>query len=153
VSGLWHLEGETLVGLADGNVVEDLVVENGSVTLPHESSRVVLGFGYKCIAQTLPPVAQDVIIENKSKNIIGSAVRLNDTRGLMVGASLDNLYEFKERTNEAWGEPIRMQDGVETILIEADWNTEGQTYYVQEYPLPATVLGIVLDLEIGDDND
>lgn len=153
ISGLWHLEGETLVGLADGNVVEDLTVSNGSVTLPHAASRVILGLGYTCIAQTLPPVAQDVIIENRSKDIIGSAVRMNDTRGLKVGASLDNLYEFKERTNEAWGEPIRMQNGVETILIEADWNTEGQTYYVQEYPLPATVLGIVVDLEVGDDND
>lgn len=153
ISGLWHLEGETVAILADGNVVEDLVVTDGGLTLPFDATRVIIGLPYTCRVQTLPPTVQNAIIEHRVKNILGASVRMADTRGLEVGSALDNLYPMKERTNEAWGEPTRLQNDVKTVLIEANWDINGQTWFVQRYPLPATILGLVFDLEVGDDND
>lgn len=153
LSGLWHLEGEEVVALADGNVVTGLTVTDGAVTLPEAATRVTIGLSYTCVMQTLPPTARDQIIEHKRKNVVGVSLRAHDTRGLKYGSSLTKLYEAKERTNEIWGEAITLQNGFQTVAIEAPWEEEAQTYFVQDYPLPATILGLVLDLEIGDDND
>lgn len=153
LSGLWHLEGEVVQVLADGNVVVDLTVVDGAVTLPAGASNIVAGLKFTCIAQTLPPtMAEPNVIEGKRKSIVGSAVRVHDTRGLQVGATLSSLYPMKERTTEAYGEPTVLQRGFKHILIQSDWDDNGQTLYVQDQPLPATILGLVTDMEVGDDS-
>lgn len=151
VTGLWHLEGEEVAILADGNVKPNATVTNGTVSLSSPATKVTVGLPFQCVAQTLPPTSATEIIEGKRKNIIGSAVRVHDSRGLKVGSSLDKLYEMKERTVELYGEPVELQRSNKYILIAADWDENGQTYYVQDYPLPASVLGLVTDLDVGDD--
>lgn len=153
IGGLWHLEGQEVQILADGNVLSPRVVVNGSVTLDDPASRVVVGLKYRPIAKTLPPVVSDVVIEARRKRIVGVAARVSDTRGLSTGASLDHLYDMKERTNETYGEPTLLFDGIRVQLIEPVWDENGQTYFVQDNPLPATLLGIVFDMEVGDDPD
>jgi hypothetical protein len=153
INGLWHLEGQELAVLADGNVVENCVVEDGKITLPAEATRVIAGLKYTPILKTLPPVVSDAIIEARRKRVLGVAVRVSDTRGLSSGRSLDSLYDMKERTNETYGEPIELFDGIRVQLIEPNWDENGQTYFVQNNPLPATLLGIVFDMEVGDDPD
>lgn len=150
IDGLAHLEGQEVAVLADGNVVEGLTVKLGKITLPHPATRVIVGLGYKCIARTLPPTSREAVIEHRRKSILGAFVRVNESRGLKVGRTLDKLYEARERTTEIMGEPIAAINGLQGTLIQGDWDTEGQTYLVQEYPLPSTILGLVLNAEIGD---
>jgi hypothetical protein len=153
ISGLWHLEGETVAILADGSVQNPKVVVGGGITLDTPATTVNIGLAYQAVAQTLPPVVSDAVIEARRKRVIGVATRVNDTVGLKTGRSLTSLYAAKERTNELWGEPIRMFSGVRTQLIDPEWNENGQTYFVQDNPLPATLLGIVFEIEVGDDSD
>lgn len=150
VSGLWHLEGETVKVLADGNVLDDKVVSNGAITLDTAATRIIVGLGYTCLAKTLPPTTTDDVIESKKKRIVGIKARVYQTRGLRVGAKVGKMYEFKERTDERYGEPTRMQEGVKPIIIEADYNREGQVFYQQTHPLPATILGFIKEIDIGD---
>jgi len=153
LTNLWHLEGEEVSIVVDGDVLPKKVVTNGTVTFPNTitGTRAVAGLGYKCIMQTLPPVASDAIIESRTKNIIGISVRRDQTRGLKAGAKLHSLYEIKDRTDEIYGEPTRLIDGIAYAVVQGTWDLEGQTYMVQEYPLPATILGHVIRLEVGDD--
>lgn len=148
-----HLKNQPVSILADGNVVSDKTVDaEGNLTLAVPATEIVVGLKYQCVAQTLPPTTQEAVIEGKRKRVVGAAVRVNDTRGLKVGDLLDNLYPFKERTTELPNEPILLQSGPKYILIDTPYNEEGQTYFVQDYPLPATILGIIADLEVGDDS-
>lgn len=153
ISGLWHLEGKTVSILGDGNVFVPQVVVDGSITLPTGVTRAIVGLPYACYAQTLPPTASDVVIEGRRKLIIGVAIRLADTRGLKTGQSLDKLFDIKERTTEQYGEPIRLKNSMQYEIAAAAWDLNGQTYLVQDQPLPATVLGIVTELDVGDDTD
>lgn len=153
ISGLWHLEGETVKVLADGKVHEDRVVTAGAITLAYAATCVVIGLGYRSIAQTLPSVVPSQTAEHKRKRVVGVAVRLHESRGLKSGENLDHLYELKERTTEAWDEPTKLQYGLQYQLLEPRWDTEGRTYFVQEFPLPISLIGHVTDLEVGDDND
>ena len=151
VQGLWHLEGETVKILADGNVLPDAVVTNGAVSLGNvEATRIIIGMGYKCITRTLPPVSGDQVIEAKRKRTVAVKMRLLDSRGLSAGTKLTNLIPMKERTDEAYNEPTRLQEGVRELAIPSGFDTEGQFYIVQDNPLPATLLGFIHDLEIGD---
>lgn len=153
VGGLHHLEGETVRVLADGNVLPDKVVSGGLITLDAPATRVVVGLGYRCIAQTLPLIAAQATIEGRKKRVVGTTVRVSDTRGLKAGESLSKLYEMKERTTESYGLPTLLQQGAKILALSPRWNLNGQTYFVQDYPLPATVLGYVLSTEVGDDPD
>ena len=38
-----------------------------------------------------------------------------------------------------------------TTLIDSDFNEDGSIVFQQDFPLPATVLGFVLDTDVGDD--
>lgn len=153
VSGLWHLEGEPVAVLADGNVVNGKTVTEGQITLDNAATRITVGVPFTCTCQTLPPVVSDTPIEGRRKRIVGVATRVNDTRGLSTGRALDSLYDARERTNENYGEPIALFSGVNIQLIDPEWDENGQTYFVQDNPLPATLLGIVFDVEVGDDTD
>lgn len=151
VGGLWHLEGATVSILADGSVKPQQVVTNGSVSLPNPASRIIIGLPYECVAATLSPIANDAVIEARRKRNIGVAVRKFDTVGLQVGDSLDDLYEMKERTLEAWGRPTIPFNGIDYITIDAGFEEESSVFFVQSNPLPATILGYVLATEVGDD--
>lgn len=152
ISGLWHLEGMTLSANVDGNVATDLLVTNGSVTLPNPGTIVNIGIPYTCKARTLPLTANDSVIEARRKRIVGVAPRVHETRGLKAGMSLDKLYAMRERSNEAFGEPNEVQTGVFHILHESLWDNDGQVYLVQDSPLPASIIGFVSSAEIGDDD-
>lgn len=153
IQGLRHLEGETVSILGDGNVFPPQTVVNGMLTLPDAVTRAIIGLPYQCIAKTLPPVAPGEVIESRRKRIPGVAVRMNESRGLEVGLDLDNLYPFRERTYELMGEPTEIFDGIKYLTLPTDWEENAQLYFVQNDPLPSTILGLVLDLEIGDDTN
>ena len=152
--GLYHLEGETLSVLADGNVVDDLVVTAGRVTLPTAASRIVVGLGYKCKLKSLPMTIPGAVVESKRKRIPGIVINFSDSRGCGVSnKSYDRLYELKDRTDETWGEATRAQTGQKFLSLAPKWDRNGQIYVAQNYPLPATIRGWVPQVEIGDDSD
>jgi len=126
---------------------------NGSITIDAAASKVLVGLGFTCTAQSLPLISRETIIEGHRKRIVGTAVRIHDTRGLKIGPALDDLQEMKDRTTEFYGEPTILQFGSKYQLIDTVWDEEGQTFFVQDSPLPATILGFVSDTELGDEND
>lgn len=153
LSGLWHLEGEEVSILADGNVFPRDTVRNGSLTLPQGVTRAIVGLRYTCRAKTLPLIVADSNIEAKRKRIVGVAVRFHKSRGLKVGDDYEVLYEFPERSNEDYSAPIALQNGIRHTSVGTSWTEEGFTYFELNDPLPATMLSIVQDTEVGDDPD
>lgn len=151
--GLWHLEGEEVSILGDGSVFPRQIVTNGRIELDHPVSRAIIGLPFRCRARTLPLIVPNAGIEAKRRRVVGVAVRLDKSRGLKVGYSLDNLYEMRERTTEPMGTPTRLVNGVKYQLISSDWNSEGQSYFVLDDPLPVNILSLVFDMEVGDDPD
>lgn len=151
VSGLDHLEGETVAILADGNVIPPQVVLNGTVTLPVPATKVHIGLGYTAQLQTLYLDIGEPSIQGKRKNITAMTARVDQTRGLKMGQTFNDLTEFKDRDLNTIGEPIELFTGDERMIIGGGWNTEGQMCLQQDNPLPATVLGVIPEITIGDD--
>jgi hypothetical protein len=60
---------------------------------------------------------------------------------------------MRERKNETYGHPIKLINGMKYMLTYSDWNEDGQTYFIQNDPLPCNILSIVTEVEIGDEPD
>jgi hypothetical protein len=153
LGGLWHLEGEEVSILGDGNVFPRQTVVDGTVTLPVGVTRAIVGLPYVCRGKTLPMIVPDAGIEAKRKRVVGIAARLTRSRGLQYGDAYDRTYEMKERTDEAWGQPTRLQEGIRYQYIGTTWDENGHTYFKLEDPLPVTLLSLVSDIEVGDEPD
>lgn len=151
-SGLNHLEGQIVSILGDGNVFPDQVVVNGSVTLNQAVSKIIVGLSFLPQLQTLYLDTGDPTIQGKRKKIAAVSMRVADTRGLKTGPTFDlnELAEFKMRDNQLMGVAIELQTGDQRVNVSPLWATEGQICIQQDYPLPATVLGIIFEFVVGD---
>lgn len=150
VSGLWHLEGETVDILADGNVKTSVAVTNGAVSWTGAATRVTVGLNFDAHLKTLPISAQGVTIEGKRKSVKGVVVRTLKTRGLSLGESMARLFEMKDRSTEQWGDPTRTRSDMQEVMIHGGFDENGQFFLAQRYPLPATILGYVAEVDLGD---
>jgi len=151
ISGLHHLEGKSVGMFGNGSVFPNQTVTGGIVTFPSAITKPLVGLGFTCVLRTLPLTVNDTVIESRRKLPAGVAVKISESRGLKVGAELDNLTEIKERTTEQWGEPVPLKSNTKYEIFAGTWDINGQTYIVQDNPLPATLLGIVTEVEVGDD--
>lgn len=167
VTGLNHLEGLTVAILADGSVVTNQAVINGTITLPQAYSAIIIGLPYLPQLQTLylDPVGQPPTVQGKRKDIYAVTVRMEASRGMMVGTNQPDastqpnnatvawtdMKEFKERNARVHASTaIPLFTGDERILVPADWQTNGQVAIQQNYPLPANVLAVIPEYQIGD---
>ncbi len=148
VYGLWHLEGETVSVFADGKVLDDAVVEDGRVTLATPATIVLIGLPFTARAKSLPVTVSGATVEGKRKRTVGLAVRLQKTKGLQAGQDRDSLYDV-ERNSEA----TVMRDGIHYELLSTSWDEDSSITFVQNKPLPVTMLSLLSDVEVGDDTD
>ncbi len=150
VSGLDHLEGETVVILGDGNVFTPKVVLNGAVTLSQPCSKIHVGLAYTAQLQTLYLDIGEPTIQGKRKNLIAMTARVDQTRGLKMGQTFDDLTEYKDRNLNTIGQPIELFTGDDRMIIGGGWTVEGQLCIQQDNPLPATILGVIPEISVGD---
>lgn len=152
LSGLHHLEGETVQVLGDGNVLDEETVSAGRITLSRSITRAHVGLKYRSIARSLPLTVNQAVIEGSRKRIPALALRLLQSRGLKCGYSLDKLYELlKIRTDEPLGEATRLFTGIKPMTIQPKWDDNGQLYFVRDDPTPVSILGYITAMEVGDD--
>ncbi len=152
ISGLGHLEGLMVTGVADGGVVAPQRVSGGAITLPAAASLVTLGLGYSCQLQPMRLDVGEPTIQGKRKKVGAVTLVVEDTRGLKVGPSADRLTEIKQ-WSPASGASVTappLVSGQQRVVLDPLWQTDGSVLIQQDYPLPATVLAIIPEVEIGD---
>lgn len=153
VPGLMFLEGETVTILADGAVHPPQVVANGKVVLDYVASVVTLGYSYNSDAVTMPVDggAQDGSSQGKIKRTHRVGFWLLDTLGLKFGPSMDELTEILVRTwGQAMGSATPLFTGVYRDRFEGTHDRLGQIYWRCDGPFPATVLGVMPQIDTSD---
>lgn len=155
VTGLWHLEGETVTVYADGAVHPAVTVTNGKVTLGYNASVITLGYAYNSDAVTMPPEggAQEGTAQGKTKRIIRLGLWLLDTLGIKYGRDMDHLNEIVFRQwGDLFGQPPALFTGVLKRRFEGDYDRLAQTYVRCDGPFPANLLALMPQLETMDDS-
>ena len=157
VTGLWHLEGESVSVYADGYVIASpnnsaydvITVTNGSITLPNKYGVINIGLPITADVQTLNIDGANTIID-KNKLISKVTMYTEESRGIWAGTRppdetvdmLDGLTELKIRNDESYDSPIDLESDPVDIITEATWNNNGRVFIRQVDPLPLTILSI-----------
>ena len=151
-AGLDYLEGETVSIIADGGVVTPQVVTAGPITLASPASLVTVGIGFSAQLQTMPlDVSGGETVQGKRKQISALTVRSVNTRGLQAGSSFGTLVPIKELNPDViLGAPIPLITDDERVIMDPSWNVPGQICVQQDDPLPATILGVIPEITLGD---
>jgi hypothetical protein len=147
ITGLNHLEGETVAVLADGIVQTSKTVNNGTIALDTAASVVHVGLPY--ISELEPLDLQGGSLEGTSqgkiKRIHGVALYLYNSVGGEIGQDEDTTERlfYKEET-DGEGEKLDPFTGIkDDFNFSGDWQLEGRVYIKHEDPLPFTVLSIL----------
>jgi len=153
VFGLDHLEGQQVSVLADGGVIYGLTVADSSITLPQPATKVIVGYGFQCQLQTMPLDlgGESNTVQGKRKKIGALTVRCKDSRGVKAGRTFDTLTPIKEMNRVTqMGQPVKLVTGDERIVMDPLWDVPGQICLQVDDPLPATILGVVPEVVVGD---
>jgi len=147
ISGLDHLEGETVTVLADGGVVApDQVVTGGAIILADAASIVHVGYSYKSTVQTmrLDVGSMDGSAQGKTGRIIKVVVRLMRTAGLNVGPDIDHLDELTWRVDGSlMDHPLDLFSGDKKLPFPKGYEEGLQMVLMQDKALPCTILSII----------
>lgn len=150
VSGLEHLEGQTVQIWADGIRHADKTVSGGSVTLDRSASTVTVGIHTTSYILTLPANAgaANGTAQGKQKQVARARVRVHETIGGKMGRDLDALDDLNvRRSSGAMDTTPALVSGVSQTLMDAAHDREAQFIVAQDYPAPMTITALMPEID------
>lgn len=156
ISGLDHLEGETVDILADGKAHPAKTVTGGQITLDYTASKVTVGLGFESRIRTLILDGDDQFgsLTTRSRKVNSVAVRLKDTVG---GQAQCVAEEGENALDPQWllpsgGGPMGvaedLRSGLEDVGVDSHTDFSGQVEVFQAQPLPMTILGVTPNYQV-----
>lgn len=166
ITGLTHLEGQTVKVLADGKVHPDCTVASGQITLNYQASTVQVGLGYtsKYMSLKLPAGAQAGTAVNKQKAITGCGVVVLDSGAFDI-ASVDHdditgrtvhdlkTFDFRMRSNTTLSDAVPVFSGESYKSLDSTFSTDPRIYIETDDPLPMTILGLAPNIDGTDESE
>jgi hypothetical protein len=146
ITGLAHLEGQTVKVLADGCVQADKTVVSGSITLDTPASKVHAGLYYLPQIETmeLEGGAAEGTAQGKQKRIHSADVRFHRTIGAYIGTTAANMEAIIFRTAaDGVGAALPLFSGKKTKSPVGGWKEDTTLIIEQRDPLPMTVLAVM----------
>lgn len=150
VTGLAHLEGETISVVADGVVQGPKTVLSGAVTLDSPASRVHAGYGYATDIETLrfeAPVPNGTA-QTRTKRIDHVVLRLHRSRGGKVGPQSDQLDDLDLASGNATTD-VALFSGDREMAFPGGFDADGHVFIRQDQPLPLSVLSVIARINIA----
>jgi hypothetical protein len=145
ITGLDHLEGETVSILADGATHPDRTVSSGGITLERAAEKIHIGLGYKSTMETMRLEAGDTegTAQGRIKRVHGVTMRLYRSVGAKIGSAETELDIVPFRSSaQVMGTATQLFTGDKEVEFRGDFETEASIVVQQDQPLPLTVLAM-----------
>jgi hypothetical protein len=145
LTGLDHLNGQTVRIIANGATHPDKTVSSGSITLDRTTTAAKVGLAYTSTLQTmrLDVGSQDGTSQGKTKRIFDVTLRFYETVGAKVGPDLNNLEEIPFRSSAApMDVAVPLFTGDKKIEFRGNFETDGYLFVIQDQALPMTLLSL-----------
>lgn len=152
LSGLDHLEGETVQVLADGAVHPDRVVTGGAISLARSASKVSVGLPYVARVRTLDPEVQTQTgpSQGKVRRIERVTFRVVDTFNLKFAANGRELEIIPFRGSAMPMGTIELFTGDKRVLVQHSPERQFELLVQSDTPHPCTVLAIMYSMTVSD---
>lgn len=168
-SGATQLAGQQVTGLATDDLGNTTVITpftmdpSGAFTLPPPPAIgavgyvvVTIGLPYLPQLQTLALDLGEPTVQSKRKKVSAVTVRCQNTLGLETGRTFQTLVPMQDLV---LGNVGTMSNAIVTDLVTSDARTVVDPQYdvfgayciQQPFPYPASVLGVIPEIEVGDD--
>ena len=151
VTGLNHLEGQVVNVLADGFVIDGLVVVSGTITLPNFYQKAIVGIPYETKVETLDInyMGNGNATFGDKRKVVSATIQFIDSCDCKIGTSNGPLDEVIFRTDEPLGTPTPLKTLKKDINLTSSHNEEEHIVIVQDKPLPFTVCAINQKVSMG----
>ena len=146
VSGLSHLNGQSCRVRADSAVMANATPSSGSITLSRTATNIEVGINFDVTIKTMPSAVtlQSGPVSTKKRRISRVSAQLHQSSGLKVNG--------KSVTNKSFGANVLGQapeafTGIKTLPI-LGYSKTAQVTVTQTDPLPMTLLGLTIELQV-----
>jgi hypothetical protein len=150
ISGLEHLEGETVNLLADGCAIENKTVKNGKIELDYPASKIVAGLPYEFELETLNLEGENTQGKLKIVNEINVCVDKSREDFFVIGTSgevVENSRSINSINNSNY-----LYSGNVSVYAFSDYTQSANVHIKQIHPFPLTINSISLDVTVADIN-
>lgn len=171
VTGLIHLAGMTVTGVADGAVITPrIVAPDGSINLDKPATNIKVGLGFTAQLQTPyfngdnPPTDA-----GRRKTVMAVTARVDDSAMMQYGSNqLDGAAQSPPLIAPVWSGMVNATPAVSTYtssggyivtplstsnirtIITSDWNNPGQVAFQQTQPFPMNINAVIPEFLEGD---
>ncbi len=145
LSGLYHLEGQSVSVLANGATHSAQTATSGGISLNFASTSAAVGLGYTSEMQTLRIEAgsSDGTSQGKPKRIHDVTIRLHETVGAEVGTDENNADRiFFRDSSMDMNSAVPLFTGDKDIEFPGGFEEGDRIYVRQTQPLPITILAL-----------
>ena len=146
ITGLSHLEGQTVQILADGATHPDRVVAAGAIALARPVAIAQVGLGYASRIETmnLEAGAADGTAQTRQQRIHQLGILFVDTVGARFGSSAEDLETIPFRSGaDAMDAPPPLFTGTKRVAFPKGYDDGVRIRIEQLQPLPLTVAALV----------
>lgn len=164
LTGLDHLEGESVSIIADGFVINSVnnedyggaTVSGGAITLSRPYGVIHVGLPITADIETLNLTKNGFPSRGNDKNISAVNAFVEQSRGVFAGTKepaastpLAGLHELKVNNQDVTNAPVALLTGWAEIPTESRWNDNGRVFVRQVDPLPLKLLALLPEGYIG----
>lgn len=145
ISGLAHLEGQTVDVLSDGAPHPQRVVTAGQITLQRAAAVVQVGLPCPCVYRSmrLEAGASDGTAQGKTKRIHKAVLRFLNTGGGRYGGAEGALDDVQFRTAaDLMGVPAPLFSGDKVVSWPDGYTTDAYMMFVNDQPTAATLVAM-----------
>jgi hypothetical protein len=153
LSGLDHLEGETVAVLADGAQHPERVVTGGVITLQAPAGQVHAGLPYRHVFKSLKLAAgaEAGTAVGRVKRVHAVVLVLLQSLGLKIGPSLAGLQEVPLReVADAMDAAVPLFTGELAVSFEGDFERDARIVIAGSAPLPFTLLAAAPEMKTNE---
>lgn len=146
LSGLDHLEGETVQVLVNGSAHPNQVVTSGSISLQVPATKASVGLGYNSTLRTMriEAGAADGTAQGKTKRINKVVLRFLATVGAVAGPDVNTLDRIQFRSgSDPMDQPVPLFTGDKLMEWPSGYDFDGYVVVRQNQPLPMTLIAIM----------
>lgn len=147
ITGLDHLDGETVQILADGAVHAERLVSGGRFTLDQDATKVSAGLGYPTQVETMPIIfpSQGQDSRGKQARSYRAFINFHNTMGGKIG-STDQLDEIIYReAGDDMSAPPPLFTGIKESEVTQSHDRQPSVKVTQDDPVPMTILNITIE--------
>jgi hypothetical protein len=151
VSGLSHLEGETVSIFADGAPQADKVVSSGAITLDVAATTVNVGLDFSSYFEMLPARVPSNAGSTRSmmKRPVGVFARVHRSLGMKAGADADSMREYIHGPPDNFDTPYSPFTGLLELDFDSDSSYDVPIRIESSSGRPLAVLSLFSTIEIG----